>query len=82
MDGDRRPDGADREEDTAMMGLEFFLLIGVVAVIIWGAQQGWSSFRRGGSAQNDSPLEVLERRYAQGEIDRDEFQERRALLGG
>lgn len=65
-----------------MMGLEFFLLIGVIVAIIWGAQQGWSSFRRGESTQNDSALDILERRYANGEIDRDEFQERRALLDG
>ncbi len=64
-----------------MMGLEFVLLIGLVALIVWGAQQGWSSFRRGESTQNNSALDILERRYAQGEIDRDEFQERRALLG-
>lgn len=64
-----------------MMGLEFILLIGVVALIVWGAQQGWSPLRRGESTQNNSALDILERRYAQGEIDRDEFQERRALLG-
>lgn len=63
-----------------MMGLELFLLIGVIAFFVWGAQQGWSPFRRGESTQNGSALDILERRYAQGEIDRDEFQERRALL--
>jgi uncharacterized membrane protein len=63
-----------------MMGLELFLLIGVVAAIVWGAQQGWSPLRRGESTQSSNALDILERRYAQGEIDRDEFQERRALL--
>lgn len=63
-----------------MMGLELFLLIGVVALVIWGAQKGWSPFRRGESTQNNSALDILEKRYAQGEIDRDEFQERRILL--
>jgi uncharacterized membrane protein len=65
-----------------MMGLELFLLIGIVAAIAWGAQQGWSPFRRGESTQNSSALDILERRYAEGEIDRDEFQERRGLLEG
>lgn len=65
-----------------MMGLELVLLIGVVAVIVWGVQQGRSPFQRGESTQNGSALDILERRYAQGEIDRDEFQERRALLEG
>lgn len=63
-----------------MMGLELFLLIGVIAFFVWGAQQGWSPIRRGESTQNGSALDILERRYAQGEIDRDEFEERRALL--
>lgn len=65
-----------------MMGLELFLLIGVVAFFVWGARQGWSPLRRGDSTQKNSALEILERRYAQGEIDRDEFQERRALIEG
>ncbi|HEX6221621.1 MAG TPA: SHOCT domain-containing protein [Acidimicrobiia bacterium] len=64
-----------------MMGLELFLLIGIIAFFVWGAQQGRSPFRRGESTQNTSALDILEERYAQGEIDRDEFQERRALLG-
>lgn len=63
-----------------MMGLEVLLLIGMVAAVIWGAQQGWSPFRRGVSTQNRSALDILETRYAQGEIDRDEFHQRRAAL--
>ncbi len=66
-----------------MMGLELFLLIGVVAFLVWGAQQGWPATRRGASRPTaSSALDILERRYAQGEIDRDEYLQRRALLEG
>lgn len=65
-----------------MMGLEVILLIGVVAVVIWSMQRSWSPMRREGPEQDNSALDILDTRYARGEIDRDEFEERRALLGG
>lgn len=64
-----------------MMGLEVLLLIGVVAAVIWAVQRGWAPERQGETKQSASALDSLEKRYAQGEIDREEFQERRAMLG-
>jgi len=35
----------------------------------------------GGGAQSESPLEILRRRYALGEITHDQLEEMRAVLG-
>lgn len=51
---------------------------GVILLVVWGVRQ------TGGSAtqpdRGTRAMEVLEERYARGEIDRDEFQARRAEL--
>jgi putative membrane protein len=54
-------------------------------IVFWGAVVflvSWA-IRALGASRSDttsSALEVLQRRYAAGEIDRDEFEERRRLL--
>ncbi len=55
----------------------------VVLGIRWLLQQGGVA-RGGGSAapRADDPLEILRRRYAKGEIDDEEFNRRRTVLGG
>ena len=63
-----------------MMGLDLLLLIGVVAAVIWAGQRGWTPLSLGERNQRSSALDILERRYAQGEIEGDEFHERRAML--
>lgn len=45
----------------------------VIYAVVWG-------FRSRDSVHEDA-LSVLEKRYALGEIDRDEFEERRRVLG-
>ncbi|MFJ1795772.1 SHOCT domain-containing protein [Kitasatospora griseola] len=57
----------------------FWLLVVVLVVLVlrravW-RRRGWC----GGHAEH-APLAVLGRRYAQGEIDADEYRERRAVL--
>jgi len=49
---------------------------GVVALIVWAVRS--SGAGRGGWAA--SAVEILERRFAAGEIDREEYEERRRLL--
>jgi len=51
------------------------LVAGVVAVFRWGSTRGL----RSGSASG-RPLEILRERYARGEIDKDEYDERRQHL--
>lgn len=48
------------------------------AVVIYAVVWGFRS--RGDSASRDDALEVLKRRYALGEIDKEEFEERRQVL--
>ncbi len=51
----------------------------VLGLIWWGIV--WSSERRR-SDYRDSPREILDRRYAAGEIDKDEYERRRRDLAG
>ena len=48
----------------------------VIALLVWA----FRSFRVSGSAPASDALAILERRYAAGEIDHDEFEERRRVL--
>jgi len=62
------------------LGLLWMLLfwVGVVVLIVWGVRQ-----IGGNTTSNDAgnrALEILEERFARGEIDADEFHRRRAEL--
>jgi len=48
----------------------------IVALVVWAIRSGTTRIGPGSDA-----LGILERRYAAGEIDRDEFEERKRLLG-
>lgn len=51
-------------------------LVGVIAIIVWIVQ--WASdYRRSRTA-----LDILDERFARSEIDRAEYEEKRALIGG
>jgi len=68
-------DNFDGPSAAAMVGM-MAVLIGAVAVAV-----SWLSRRRDGS-RPDSPLETLRRRYASGELDEEQYQERKRLLEG
>ncbi len=62
------------------LGLLWMLLfwVGIVVLIVWGVRQ-----IGGSSTSNDAgnrALEILEERFARGEIDADEFHRRRSEL--
>jgi putative membrane protein len=51
-------------------------LVGVIAIIVWIVQ--WASDHR----RSHTALDILNERLARGEIDRDEYEEKRRLIGG
>ncbi len=64
-----------------MMFIFLILAIGAVALFLWWFRSGNVSGRSNFLQQNgDSSLEILNRRYAQGEIDREQYEEMRKNL--
>lgn len=53
------------------------LIVGIVFLIRSLGDRG----RSGSTGSASSALQILEERFARGEIDRDEFEERRKILG-
>lgn len=58
-------------------GMFFWWIIVIVAIVIAAK---WLFDQRGPGEQRESPIDILKRRYAQGEISRDEFQKRKEEL--
>jgi len=53
------------------------ILIGIIALVIWAIQKS------GGAnvvTQNESALDILKKRYAKGEIGKEEFEEKKNLI--
>jgi len=68
-----------------MMGGWLFMVIlpiAVVALVVWALSTSGKAFwARGDQAGKErSALQLLEERFARGEIDREEFEQRRAIL--
>jgi putative membrane protein len=63
----------------AMLFLWLVIPLGIGAIIWWAVARGRN---RVAPPQRESSLEILRRRYAQGEITREEFIERRETLRG
>lgn len=66
----------------AMFG--FLFIIALVALVVWAARTSGPAARpmAPSVAPRSSALDILEERYARGEIDHDDFQQRRAALAG
>jgi len=54
----------------------------VILLVIWGVRAISGEGPGAGRAGVSSALQILEERFARGEIDRDEFEERRSSLEG
>ena len=59
------------------MGLFWLVLLGV---IIWAVVRLLPARRDGGDRDQDSPEDILDRRFARGEIDAETYQAQRAVL--
>lgn len=55
------------------------IVVGVVFMVRWLG--GWDRGTARPPAPGNTPLDILKERFARGEIDKDEFEERRRLLG-
>jgi putative membrane protein len=68
----------DRSGAISMIGGPFillFALIGVIAIIVWIVR--WATDSR----RSRTALDILNERFARGEIDRAEYEEKRDLIG-
>jgi putative membrane protein len=57
---------------------QFLFFAGLVLVIIWGIRTFTNSNQQtfSGISDNSSAINILKKRYAQGEIDKEEFEEK------
>jgi putative membrane protein len=64
--------------------LTMILLIAAVVAVVVLLARWLSGTRRGGygSPPGKTPLDILQERFARGEIDKEEFEERRRVLNG
>jgi putative membrane protein len=53
------------------------VIIGIIALVRWGTSGG---ARHGRQVHENRALEILRERYARGEIDKEEFEERKRIL--
>ncbi len=74
--------GPGMMEGFGFMFLMPIVWIVVLGLIIWAVVTAIHSSRESDSTahKTDSPLEILKRRYAQGEIDKEEYQEKKKDL--
>ncbi len=65
------------------MFIGFFLIIAVIVAIFYFSKGSWSfpGNRGQGGSHEASPLDILKKRYAKGEINKEEFEEKKKDLG-
>ena len=64
-------------------GLFWFLLVGAIAItVIWAARTANRPNNQTAANGGPSPREILDARYARGEIERDDYLVRKRNLGG
>ncbi len=52
------------------------IIVGIIFLVKWIVMQN----RPGGQQREESPLEILKKRYARGEIDKEEFEQKKKDL--
>jgi len=63
-------------------GFMWIFWILLIIVLVWVIKAITDSSAGKNSESNDTPLEILKKRYARGEINEEEFERRRKELGG
>jgi putative membrane protein len=53
------------------------VLVGIVLVVVWlvSGGDGLPTRRPGSGGEQETPLDILKKRYARGEINRDQFEQ-------
>jgi putative membrane protein len=66
-----------------MMAFWALIPIAIVALVVWAVVYFARSAERSNAAtpQGESPFDVLRRRYAAGEINKEQFEEMKRVLG-
>ena len=63
--------------------IESILVLGlVIACVVWGVKRIWRWHLRSVARQHHRQLEILSDRYCRGEIDRDEYLQKRGDILG
>jgi putative membrane protein len=59
------------------------IVLGILALIRWQIRESQASRDRNGQAlpRDRTPLDIVQERYARGEIDRDEYEQKKRDLG-
>jgi putative membrane protein len=58
------------------------VIVGIVFVVRALSGSGMSGDRQGPPRERETPVEIVRRRYAAGEIDREEYEQKLRDLGG
>ena len=63
-------------------GFMWLIWIVIIAVVVYAVKAGINSGSMNNDLREESPLEILKKRYARGEIDEQEYERRRNELEG
>ncbi len=69
---------ADMWYNDYFMGMHFFWWILWVLMVVWIFYSAWSFGQQ--KEKKDSPLDILKKRFAKGEINKEEYEERKSIL--
>ncbi|MGM0983401.1 MAG: SHOCT domain-containing protein [Pseudomonadota bacterium] len=58
------------------------VILGVIALVRWLWMSGTGSGKDGGEAPRKTALDILQERYARGEIEREEYERKRRDIEG
>ncbi len=63
------------------MGWWWIIVLFIIVAIVWMALKAVEKTRNRNTSFAKTPLDILKERYARGEIDKQEFEEKKNILG-